>query len=120
MKASSRTLLIGCIAHMAAAFVNIPAAQAQTYSSEFVNRDGSSISCHTSVYASGHSSSTQCSSLTAEQRIKVLDAKIAGYERLNNCADQHKAEGWSKLPLAEQNDLWDVCMGRQKGSTNEL
>ena len=28
MKASTRTLLIGCIAHMAAAFVNIPAAQA--------------------------------------------------------------------------------------------
>ena len=28
MKASSRTLLIGCIAHLVAAFVSIPAAQA--------------------------------------------------------------------------------------------
>lgn len=28
MKTSSRTLLIGCIAHLAAAFVNVPAAQA--------------------------------------------------------------------------------------------
>jgi hypothetical protein len=28
MKASSRTLLIGCIAHLVAAFVNVPAANA--------------------------------------------------------------------------------------------
>ena len=85
-------------------------AQADTYSSEYVRPDGSAHVCTTSFYSI--SASTRCGNLTAKQREAGQLALIAGYQRINDCADRNIAENWRALSFAENNRMWDTCMGR--------